>query len=102
MEYSKHTATFECSLICSLVVIGTYMKGLIQYKEKKPWYAVVSIFGSLYLTITYLNNIIPLLARRRKMVKWRARSYEFRMSEKYFNNYLANLKRIRLFGKIID
>lgn len=89
-------------LFCSLVVIGTYMKGLIRYKEKKPWYAVLAIFGSLYLTITYLNNITHLLTHRRKMVKWRARSYEFRMSKQHYNNYLVNLKSIRLFGKIID
>jgi cellulose synthase/poly-beta-1,6-N-acetylglucosamine synthase-like glycosyltransferase len=64
---------------CLVVIFGTYIKGLVQYKEKNPWYAFLSVFGSIFLTITYLINIVPLLIKKHKIVKWRARSYVFKM-----------------------
>jgi chlorobactene glucosyltransferase len=64
---------------CLVVVFGTYIKGLVQYREKNPWYAILSVFGSIFLTIAYLFNIIPLFIKKHKVVKWRARSYEFKM-----------------------
>jgi chlorobactene glucosyltransferase len=63
---------------CLVVIFGVYIKGFVQYKEKNPWYAFLSIFGSMFLTITYLINIVPLLIKKRKIVKWRSRSYEFK------------------------
>jgi glycosyltransferase involved in cell wall biosynthesis len=64
---------------CFVVIFAAYIKGLVQYKEKNPWYAFLSVFGSIFLTITYLINIVPLLIKKYKIVKWRARTYEFRM-----------------------
>ena len=67
---------------CFVVIFGAYIKGLIQYKEKNPWYAVLSVFGSIFLAITYLINIVPLLIKKHKIVKWRARTYEFKLITK--------------------
>jgi chlorobactene glucosyltransferase len=64
---------------CFTVFIGAYIKGLVQYKEKNPWYAAFSVFGAFYLAINYLINIVPLLTNRRKIVKWRGRTYEYKM-----------------------
>ena len=67
---------------CLVVILGAYIKGLVQYKEKNPWYAFLSVFGSMFLTVIYLINILPLLIKKHKIVKWRAREYEFKMITK--------------------
>ena len=67
---------------CLVVIFGAYIKGLVQYKEKNPWYAFLSVFGLMFLIITYLINILPLLIKKHKIVKWRAREYEFKMNTK--------------------
>ena len=65
--------------LCLVVIFGTYIKGFVQYKEKKPWYAFLSLFGSIFLTFSYLINIVPLLIKKHKKVNWRARTYEFKL-----------------------
>jgi chlorobactene glucosyltransferase len=67
------------TLLCCTVIAATYVKGLIQYKEKKPWYAVISIVGSIFLLVNYLINLLPLLVKKRKVVRWRARVYNFKV-----------------------
>jgi hypothetical protein len=66
-------------LSCSTVIVATYIKGLIQYKEKKPLYAAISFLGAMFLIVNYLINLFPLMIKKRKLVKWRARIYEFKM-----------------------
>ena len=67
---------------CFIIVIGTCTKWLVRHKEKKPWYTLLCIFGSLYLTATYLRYIVSSLTNRSKIVKWGARTYKFKMSAK--------------------
>jgi chlorobactene glucosyltransferase len=67
------------ALSCTTVIVATYIKGIIQYKEKKPLYAVISFLGAMFLIVNYLTNLFPLMIKKRTLVKWRARTYEFKM-----------------------
>lgn len=69
---------YSISSLC-IVMVATYLKGLIQYKERKPWYAIICLVGSIYLITNYLINLLPLLIKKRKLVQWRARTYEFKI-----------------------
>lgn len=67
------------AVLCGCVVIcSSYIMGLTKNKEKKPFYALLSFFGALYLIIAYLNNIVPLLVKGYKMVIWKERNYKFK------------------------
>lgn len=64
-------------LSCCIVICSTYVKGLIQYKEKRPWYAFLSFVGALYLIIAYLDNLLPLILKGYKTVIWKERNYKY-------------------------
>jgi chlorobactene glucosyltransferase len=85
LQFEFHLLLFLNIVSCLIVIIGVAIKAVKEYRVT-PVYSLLAFFAAIFLTISFLYTILPLLmSNKTKQITWRGRKYVYDRKEERFS-----------------